>query len=433
MRFASQRHKRSTIDPTDTQLTATGVEFAANIDSPRFQVQATREVVLSAGAIHSPQLLLFSGIGPAAELDRLGISVNIDLPGVGSNLQDHAQVWNYYPYSNSSLQYSDSLRNATTARLAWEQYRSNASGPLTSTAVGGVAFPALPIIVNGSTDIASDALLQPPDQYLASDTHASVVAGFEQQQVLMATALLDGSRAAYEIINGNNGVLTVPTMKSFSRGTVSLNSTQPFDPPLIDPRYGSNPTDVAILKAALRFNLRLLATPSLSQLRPNPLFPSPNATDDELEAYVRTHIETEYHPSGTAAMMPLDLGGVVDPSLRVWGTTNLRVVDASIFPLLPAAHLQAVVYGVAEKAADLIKAAQSIDMPTTVKESSTVPSSATSVPPSAGTSDLDKNVFAVSGSKDATSTAGPGSATSPPAVVWQTRTTFLTVFVTASA
>jgi choline dehydrogenase-like flavoprotein len=202
---------------------------------------------------------------------------------------------------------------------------------------------------------------------------------------------------------------------------------------LIDPRYGSNPTDVAILKAALRFNLRLLATPSLSQLRPNPLFPSPNATDDELEAYVRTHIETEYHPSGTAAMMPLDLGGVVDPSLRVWGTTNLRVVDASIFPLLPAAHLQAVVYGVAEKAADLIKAAQSIDMPTTVKESSTVPSSATSVSPSAGTSDLDKNVFAVSGSKDATSTAGPGSATSPPAVVWQTRTTFLTVFVTASA
>lgn len=139
-------------------------------------------------------------------------------------------------------------------------------------------------------------------------------------------------------------------MRPFSRGSVTIRSPRPFDPPLIDPRYGSNPVDVQILQAALAFNQRLLSTDSLSQLHPIQIFPAVGASGSEIISYINDRWQTEYHPAGTCAMMPLELGGVVSPELLVYETSNLRIVDASIMPMLPAAHLQAVVYGVAEKA-----------------------------------------------------------------------------------
>jgi choline dehydrogenase-like flavoprotein len=169
------------------------------------------------------------------------------------------------------------------------------------------------------------------------------------QQQMMTVALLDVTRASYEIINANDGVLTVANMRPFSRGTVTLSSARPFDPPIIDPRYASNPTDIAILQAAMDFNQRLIWTNSLSRMNPAQRYPPAEASEAEILSYIHTRWQTEYHPGGTCAMMPLELGGVVSPELLVYGTQNLRVVDSSILPLLPAAHLQAVVYGVAEK------------------------------------------------------------------------------------
>lgn len=138
-------------------------------------------------------------------------------------------------------------------------------------------------------------------------------------------------------------------MRPFSRGTVTLQSSSPFTPALIDPRYGSNPLDIQILQAALAFNTRLLSTPSMKELEPIQIFPPPDATDEEVVQYIDVKWQTEYHPAGTCAMMPLELGGVVSSELVVYGTRNLRVVDSSVMPMLPASHLQAVVYGVAEK------------------------------------------------------------------------------------
>ena len=138
-------------------------------------------------------------------------------------------------------------------------------------------------------------------------------------------------------------------MRPLSRGTLRLASPQPFTPPLIDPRYGSNPIDLLVLREAIGFNSRLIETASMALLLPEFGSPGANSTDEEIMEYIRSKGQTEYHPSGSAAMMPMEMGGVVDPELLVYGTGNLRVVDASVMPLVPAAHLQAVVYGVAEK------------------------------------------------------------------------------------
>ena len=185
---------------------------------------------------------------------------------------------------------------------------------MTTGAIDGVAFPALPYITNGSTAIPDAVAAQTPEQYLPAGIDTTVLAGYAQQHCLMAAALQDPTRAAYEIINANDGVLTVATMRPFSRGTLTLTSPRPFVPPAIDPRYASNPIDIAVLQAAMAFNEQLMYTPSLSQLDPVIRVPPPDASDEEVEAYIRARWETEYHPAGTCPMMPLDFGGEICPA-----------------------------------------------------------------------------------------------------------------------
>ena len=155
--------------------------------------------------------------------------------------------------------------------------------------------------------------------------------------------------AAYEIINNNAGSLTVAVMHPFSRGTCHIASADPFEPPTIDPRWLTNPVDRQVLVEALFFNRQILAQPSMRELQPAQFVPPLDADEAAINQVINGGIRTEFHPSGTLAMLPLEQGGVVNSHLRVYGTQNLRVVDAGIYPLIPAAHLQAVVYGVAEK------------------------------------------------------------------------------------
>ncbi|EMC91735.1 hypothetical protein BAUCODRAFT_79531 [Baudoinia panamericana UAMH 10762] len=337
-------------DSNETAMTSEGMSFASNAETSSQQITASREVIMAAGALHSPQLLMLSGIGPAVALRALRIPVNVDLPDVGSNLHDHGQVWAWYPYNNSNITTPlDFFTNSTFANDAWTDYWANQTGPMTTAAFDGVAFPSLPFITNGSNAIAYAASLQSAGQYLPVNTDPTVSAGYAEQLTLLVDALADPTRAGYEIINANDGALTVANMRPLSRGTIALNSSNPFDPPVIDPRYGSNPIDAQVLLAALRFNERLIATNSLAAMNPIQQYPPPDATDEQLLQYIAANMQTEYHPAGTNAMMPLALGGVASPELLVYGTSNLRVVDASIIPMLPAAHLQAVVYGIAEK------------------------------------------------------------------------------------
>jgi choline dehydrogenase len=346
--------RKQTPPPSSPTLIVTGVEFAPNAESKRQTIRATREVILAAGAIHTPQLLMLSGIGPTQHLSSLGIQALADLPGVGNNLQDHMQVWCMYPYHNPYTTNPTALNtDQAFVNASWNDYWTSRTGPFTSGAIAGVAFPSLPHITSYETadDLSNLALTQHPPLYLAPDlpSPSRLLAGYGAQLSLLASALRDPKRAVYELINANDGDLTVASMRPLSRGTLRLASPAPFTPPLIDPRYGSNPIDLLVLREAINFNSRLIATENMALLLPTFASPPANSTEEEIMLYIRSKGQTEYHPSGSAAMMPLFMGGVVDPELLVYGTSNLRIVDASIMPLVPAGHLQAIVYGVAEK------------------------------------------------------------------------------------
>ena len=208
------------------------------------------------------------------------------------------------------------------------------------------------MISNNTGVIIANASGQAPTDFLVSGLDPTIIAGYAAQKESLVSRMGRENVAAYEIINNNAGSLTVSVMHPFSRGTCHITSADPFQPPAIDPRWLTNPVDRQVLVEALRFNRLILAQPSMQELRPAQFVPPLNADEAAINQVIDSGIRTEFHPSGTLAMLPLEQGGVVDPNLIVYGTQNLRVVDASIYPLIPAAHLQAVVYGVAEKVCD---------------------------------------------------------------------------------
>lgn len=340
----------------DTLRTIAGVTFAAAAGGVVSSVYAKREVVLAAGSLHTPQILELSGIGTKSVLDRFDIDQKIDLPGVGNNLQDHFQsgLWSYL-YNSSYVYPTDFNNNATLMAMAKDEYYANRTGPWTAGPPNGIAFPSLAQISDKKDDIAATASAQSRGQYLADGLDPTVIAGYEAMKPLLESALRDTQRSVIEILNNNAGGMAMSNMRPFCRGHSHIRSTDPFDMPAVDPRWGSNPIDIDVLVESVYFNRKIFATPAMSVFGAWQAGPTVEADDKEIRSYLASNGGTEFHPSGTCAMLPKSIGGVVDPELLVYGTSNLRIVDASIYPILPAAHLQAVVYAVAEKAADIIK------------------------------------------------------------------------------
>ncbi|KAI1020318.1 hypothetical protein LB503_006314 [Fusarium chuoi] len=300
-----------------------GVEFAPNNKSKARSVSCAREVIVSAGAIFTPTLLQVSGIGPSDVLKPLNISVKIDLPGVGYNLQDHPMVYANYYYRNESYFTSGEITDDVYDEVA-EEYIQNRTGEYTF-------MKEIPVSDTFSLRSAMDDWEQFMDKSLGGNFPSNIP---------------------------NSGQLTVAAQKTFSRGTVRPSSSSIFDLPKLDPRYCSDPIDCEIIVLGLQMNTKLIQTNAMKELMPE-AESAFNTTDHEtLLKHVMEKITTERHPSGTAAMMPIEVGGVVDPELKVYGTCNLRIADASIMPLIPSAHLQASVYAIAEKAADMIKSAK---------------------------------------------------------------------------
>ncbi len=222
-------------------------------------------------------------------------------------------------------------------------------GPYTTVGGNFFAFLPLPTFSNNTSTISSQAAAQSPGQYLPANTHPSIIAGYAAQHTLLTQNLPSSSTADMEFIFGDGTI--IPALQlPFSRGRVLINSTSAFDSPVIDPRYLSNPLDLASLVEGFKYARTIRETNAMQQIKVEEVYPGPSVrTDDAIEDFVAGGVSTENHHSGTTSMLPKDLGGVVDANLTVYGVQGLRIVDASVVPMLPAAHLQATMYAIAEK------------------------------------------------------------------------------------
>ncbi|MCS4249878.1 choline dehydrogenase [Pseudomonas sp. BIGb0164] len=301
---------------------AIGVEYEQS--SKIHQAFAGREVLLTSGAINSPQLLLLSGVGPAAELRDVGISVIHELPGVGKRLNDHPDTVVQYRCKQPV-----SLYPWTTAPGKWwigARWFVTHDGLAASNHFEAGAF------------IRSRAGVEHPDLQLT----------------FMPLAVQPGS---VDLVQGHAFQVHIDLMRPTSLGSVTLRSVDPRQPPRILFNYLQTEQDRADMRAGARLVREIIGQPAMATFAGEELVPGAHAQSDaELDAWARQVTETGYHASGTCKMGPAeDPEAVVDTHLRVHGLDNLRVVDASIMPIIVSGNTNAPTVMIAEKASDLIR------------------------------------------------------------------------------
>ncbi|KZT29324.1 GMC oxidoreductase [Neolentinus lepideus HHB14362 ss-1] len=316
-----------------------GVQFAQSSSGPHYALNATKEVILSAGSINTPQILMLSGIGDANSLQALGITPVLDLPDVGRNLSDHPLLSNLFAV-NSNKTIDTIFEDPAVAGADFSQWESNRTGLFVDALSNNVGWLRLPSNASIFQEVADPAAgpLSPHYEMIIIDGWASIAdpqPGYGHWMSLVTN-------------------LISPT----SRGSVTLASSDPFDAPHVDAALLNSDFDIFTMKEAIKAARRFAQGSAFKGFVTSAYPPLANATDDaSLEQYAREHTTTVWHPTGTTAMSACQAGhGVVDPDLNVKGTIGLRVVDAGIFPFIPGAHPQAPLYMVAERAADLIKA-----------------------------------------------------------------------------
>ena len=282
--------------------------------------QAAKEIVLCAGAVGSPQVLMLSGIGPASTLQQCGISVVVDLPGVGQNLQDHPSVsTTFHCKQPVTLASAESIGNLA-------RYLIFGRGPLTSNIGEALGF------IRTREDLAAPNI-----------------------ELIFAPAFFMEHGAANP--QGHGFTVGVILLRPDSRGSITLKSSDPRVYPSIRPNYLSADSDIAAFLAGVRFARKLAAAPAFDPYRGNEVWPGIDKQNDEdLTKFIREKVETLYHPVGTCKMGS-DSMAVVDDQLRVRGVGGLRVADASIMPTIIGGHTNAPAIMIGEKAADLVRTA----------------------------------------------------------------------------
>ncbi|MGJ8678937.1 GMC family oxidoreductase [Paraglaciecola sp.] len=295
------------------------------LDGESIELTATKEVLLSAGAINSPQLLMLSGIGPKNHLQQHNIPVEHELPGVGQNLQDHLDI---------IIQHKCKSRDS---------------------------YAVMPALIPRYIRAAFNFVFNKKDLLTSNIAEAG---GFDTTQYakeiadiqyhFLPAVIKDHGRATAW---GYGFSLHVCDLYPKSRGEIKLNSSNPAKPPSINPNYLTDPADVKVLIAAVRKGRKILAASTFDQYTSTEVLPgNETQTDEEIIDFIRSKAESIYHPIGTCKMGDVnDHMTVVDPELKVVGIDGLRVVDASIMPSLIGGNTNAPTIMIAEKCADLIK------------------------------------------------------------------------------
>ncbi|KAI9721173.1 MAG: hypothetical protein M1828_005280 [Chrysothrix sp. TS-e1954] len=309
----------------NTSKKATGVELAGSGKV----LHALREVIVSCGSIRTPQLLQLSGIGSESELQKYGVPCLADLPAVGKNLMDHPAVTMFWKVRH----------------------------PDKGLAFGSPAFNN----PNYANSLPMDWFVtgKVPDEQLemaCKTDETTFETGPRSDYELTPMYLTNGAvPAPWLPMDGEHISCGIMCLSATSRGTVSLNSTDPHDNPVIDPQYVSTEHDRVVLRAGMRYVMQAMSSPAMqehisTETPPPGLQPlTVDSSDAELDERIDTLAFPWYHAAGTASM-----GSVVDTECRVYGVQGLRVVDASIIPLTVTAHLQAPVYALAEQASSMI-------------------------------------------------------------------------------
>ncbi|EJD35577.1 alcohol oxidase [Auricularia subglabra TFB-10046 SS5] len=353
-------------------VTASGVEYV-DANGKTQAITVAREVIVSAGTLGSPKVLELSGVGNKTILQAAGVELVVDLPSVGENLSDHVHSWANAFAVNVSITKDVLAANPAFAEQQLALWHKNRTG-LYSAAPRSLSLAAPSDLFdtnklkslldnarrnlndyasqfsNGNTALAKGIAAQ---HNIALDLYAS------NKQLPMELNFepgYSGPTAAGQRPARNYSTVNAVFYAPLSRGRVHISTSNPKAPPAIDPAYWSHPLDIASHVAGLQVARNMLNTAPLSSIYGGEFEPGKDKVNDEqVEDWLRSVAQSDNHEVGTMVMLPKELGGVVDTKLKVYGMSNVRVVDASVFPLPLPAHISSSVYAVAEKAAGLVK------------------------------------------------------------------------------